>query len=174
MSIPRFLLVAAIAIAVPLVLPAHWVGDGLVPDIALLLVLYAALRGTPDSAAFLGVALGLATMPWTAAPVAQTALLLGGVGWVVGHLSRELERDRLPVQCALAFAGALIVRGGALAAATLERGGVSELPDVRLHGAVTGVILAAVSAALAAPFVLAIIERSRLLAPLEVRRRRRV
>ncbi len=165
----RYLLLAVVVITAPLALPAHWVSDGLVPDLALLAVLYVAMRGTSDRAAVLGVVLGLAVTPWTAAPFAQTAFLLGGTGWLVGRVSGALDRERLSVQCALAFGGVLLARGAAVLAMTVDAAGGADLPSPQVSAALLAVVLTAGSTALAAPFALALIERTRVFRSLEVR-----
>jgi cell shape-determining protein MreD len=161
---PLLLLVVLCALT-PLLAPVPWARSGLLPDVAVVAVVYAAFAAGPSPAALLGVAVGAAACPWTAEPLGQGPLLLGLLGWAVGHAGRSLERDRLPVRAAAVLAGVLLVRGAEAAAALAGSGGGLGAADA---GALLApVLMCAAATTVLAPAGFALLRRSRLLATIE-------
>ncbi len=150
----RALLVLALVAWLPLIVPTAWRLYGAYPDLALLAVLFVALRRGREDAAFTGVVLGLLGSPFTASALGLDAFLLGGIGFVVGHLRRELHGDHWHVQAVLIVVSSLAVRLIPLATGTAE--------GALLNAAVPA-LLAAVGTLLAAPPVFVLLSALRLL-----------
>ena len=106
----RALPVLALLAWLPLVVPVGWRVHGAYPDLSLLLVLFVALRRGREDAALAGVALGLVRSPFTAGALGLDAFVMGGTGFVVGHLRKQLHGERWHVQAVLVVASALTVR----------------------------------------------------------------
>lgn len=96
----------------PVLFPGGWVRDGFVPDAAVLVVTYVALRAGAERAAVVGMGLGLAASAFSAEPAGLHMLLLGGLGYALGLADRTLYRERALVQVLLAAFGVGAVRIG--------------------------------------------------------------
>ena len=149
-AFPLLLLVAWL----PLFAPEAWRLDGAYPDLAVLVVLHVALRRGREDAAFAGITIGLLRSPFTAAALGLDAFLLGGAGFVVGHLRRQLHADRWHVQAVLIAATCLAVR---LVPLLIGRSGGA------FWSAVPPALLSAIATVLAALPVLAVLRALRLL-----------
>jgi cell shape-determining protein MreD len=155
--------VFACAVA-PLLAPQVWAQRGLFPDVAALAVLWLAISGTPERAAVLGVAIGLARSPWTAEPLGLDAALYGALGWSGAHFGRAVFQDRVLVKMAAAAVGVVAIRALSLSFAWL-----AAPPAAGRHGLAAttwavSTLAAAVATALAAPVVFAGLRASRVLA----------
>ena len=164
----------------PVLFPGGWVRDGYVPDAAVLVVTYLALRAGAERAAVVGMALGLAASAFSAEPAGLHMLLLGGLGYALGLADRTLYRDRALVQVLLAGFGALAVRiGGRLLTGALlpvdavlgdgghRLGAASGLPD--WAAGVAAAATAALVTGLVAPAVFRLLRVTAVLRPLEPR-----
>lgn len=189
------LLGIVVVVAGTLAVPVAWVQGGPFPDLAVLAVVYAACSGTPERATAFGIAIGFALCPFGPEPLGQQALLLGGLGWLVARLNRNLYRERIGTQMAVAFlavmvlrlasAGmaetslareaALAARSGGIAWAS-ERGATASpgsLHGYRLGSLFSGTLAGALGTAAAVLPVFAILDRTGLLGALESRAWRR-
>jgi len=159
------LLVVLAASAAPAMLPPGTFRAAWVPDVAALACVHVAFRGTPDRAALLGVAIGLASSPWRPEPAPWLAFLHGATAYLTALVASGLVRDGAFVRMIAAAAAVLVLRGGALLAAA-----VSDTEPLGAGGAACAAataLLAALCAGCAAPPFAALARRWRLLAPLE-------
>lgn len=100
----------------PLLAPAAWVDHGAFPDVAVMVVVYAALTLGSERAAVFGVAIGLAASLFSPEPLGQQAFLLGATGLGLGRLRGTFFREHVLVQIAFVALAVLCVRlGGAVA-----------------------------------------------------------
>lgn len=192
-------LLVLIAAWTPLCAPADWVHHGAFPDIAMIVVVFAALRTDADHAALLGVAIGAVAGVFTVEPFGQQALLLGTTGYVAGRLRRTVFRDRPSVQVIFVALAVFAVRvlDAAAAEFVLARSaetarasawsvsafaGASRARDAALSGihgfdtltVMSSALLAALGSALAALPLFSLLRTTRALAPFEHRVARRV
>lgn len=165
--------VVALCAAAPLFAPQAWAQHGAFPDIAALAVLYLAITATPERAAVIGMAIGLARSLWSSDPVGLDAALYGGLGWSGAQFGRALFDDRLLVKMCVAGAGVVALRALAAGAAfvTSAPGGGGGISFATWTVATAA---AALATAVAAPVVFTALSASRALAPLERGRRRDV
>jgi rod shape-determining protein MreD len=170
------------------------VDHGAFPDVAVIVVVYAALSIGSERAALLGVALGLVMSLFSPEPLGQQAFLLGATGYALGRLRGTFFRDRVLVQIGFVELAVLIVRfaGAAAAEFALGRSPMTGLATSwpvgafvsgdeareaamrRIHGlsfgmVAQGAVLAALGSAAAALPVFAAIRGSRALASYERR-----
>ncbi len=171
--------VALVAAAAPLFAPQWWAQHGAFPDLAALAVLHLAFFGTPERAAVLGVAIGLARSLWTSAPFGLEPALYGALGWSGAHFGRATFHDRALFRMAVAGVGVIALRVvfTTVAAATTAAPAFfapANAASVRGMSAATwwsATVLAALATAAAAPVVSAALSGSRVLAGFERRRR---
>ncbi len=153
--------VALLCAVAPLLAPQAWAQHGLFPDFAALAVLHLAIAGSPERAAYLGVAVGLLRAPFTAEPLGLDAALYGALGWSCAHVSRAVFQDRLSVKMIAAGLGAASVRGASAAIALLTSPRGDGAGGLRFGAWASATSLATLATALAAPFVLAALDGGR-------------
>ena len=169
----RWIAAAAVVLvcaAAPLFAPQAWAQHGAFPDLATLAVLYLAIQGTPERAAVLGVAIGLARSLWTPEPSGLDAALYGTLGWSGAHFGRAVFQDRILVQMAAAGVGVVAVRGAAAAMAAMTAPASAGTRGMSAALWLSSALLVAAATALAAPVVFGILSGLRLFAGFEKRR----
>jgi rod shape-determining protein MreD len=172
----RWLAAAAVVVAcavAPLFAPESWAQRGAFPDLAALVVLYLAIQGTPERAAFLGMAIGLLRCVFTPDPTGLDAALYGALGWSGAHFGRAVFQDRATIQMAASAAGVLLVRGAAavvMALTAASAPGAAGTHGMRALTWISASLFAALATGLAAPVVFSALSGTRVLAGFEKRR----
>lgn len=161
------LFVVLLAAVAPLLVPRALLVSAWLPEIAVLAVVCAAFRGTPDRAAVFGIALGGVLSLWAPEPVCFRPFVLGTIGWSASHAAAVLHRDRPEIRIAVVAAAVLALRMAEHAAATIACAGGASRTAEEAGLAVGRAFVAAGVTGLAAPLWFGAVMRWGLLARID-------
>ena len=157
--------VVLLAATLPVLASPALRASGWLPDVAVLAVVAAGFRGTPDRAAMLGVVVGLLASLWAPEPVLLRPCLLGVIGYAASHVAIVLDRERWSIRMASVALAVLLMRGAEFVAAALA--GAAPGSGAEAVDAFRAAIASAAVAAAVAPLWFGVLARWRLLGPLE-------
>jgi cell shape-determining protein MreD len=161
------LFVLLLAATGPLLVPSSVRATGLLPDFAVLAVVFLGFRATPERAALFGAAVGALAGLWSVEPLLFRPFVLGTVGFLAGQAATIFDREEPAVRVAAAAGGVILLRIAEEIAAALAGGGATTW-TAGDAGRVAGATLAAalVAAVVAQPWF-GLVRKTRLLAPME-------